>query len=375
METTAFDVLIIGGGIHGCSSAFFSARRGLRVAVLEADYCGRHASGVNAGGVRTLGRPLAETHLSLASSDLWHELKDLIGDDGGFVPQGQIKVSESDEEVEALRDRVSLLESHGFTHEVLIDKDTVKELVPAISEHVTGAIWVERDGFALPFRTVTAFRRAAEANGTIIHENCHISDIAQGTSKWRVTTSQGTFEAEYLVIAAGAWSGYVAQTLGETVPVAPGGLMLMVTQRLPHFIEPVVGATSRGLSFKQYDNGTVVIGGELNCGVDIDAAHAELDFARLANSAKIVTDLFPFLEHVSINRAWSGVEGFTPDHTPILGPSGACAKLIYACGFSSSGFQLGPASGRAVSELILDGASQVPIDGLSLSRFSTKTVA
>jgi sarcosine oxidase subunit beta len=137
----------------------------------------------------------------------------------------------------------------------------------------------------------------------------------------------------------------------------------------------VVGATSRGLSFKQYDNGTVVIGGELNCGVDIDAAHAELDFSRLANSAKIVTDLFPFLEHVSINRAWSGVEGFTPDHTPILGPSTAASKLIYACGFSSSGFQLGPASGRAVSELILDGASQVQIDGLSLSRFSKATAA
>ncbi|WP_233583143.1 FAD-binding oxidoreductase [Candidimonas sp. SYP-B2681] len=373
MEQKTFDVVIIGGGIHGCASAFFLARRGLRVAVLEADYCGRHASGVNAGGVRTLGRPLAETHLTLASCDLWHDLKDLIGDDAGFVAQGQIKVSETDDEVQILRDRVSMLQSHGFTHEVLVDKETVRELVPAISDHVTGAIWVERDGFALPYRAVTAFRRAAEAHGAVIHENCRVENITQGASKWRATTNKGIFEAEYLVVAAGAWSGYVAQTLGETVPVTPGGLMLMVTQRLPHFIEPVVGATSRGLSFKQYDNGTVVIGGELHCGVDIEAAHAELDFSRLANSAKIVTDLFPFLEHVSINRAWSGIEGFTPDHTPILGPSTAASKLIYACGFSSSGFQLGPASGRAVSELILDGASQVQIDGLSLSRFSKAT--
>lgn len=375
MDNKTFDVMIVGGGIHGCASAFFLSRRGLRVAVLEADYCGRHASGVNAGGVRTLGRPLAETHLTLASCDLWHQLQELIGDDAGFVAQGQIKVSETDDELQILRDRVHMLQSHGFTHEVLVDKQTVRELVPAISDHVTGAIWVERDGFALPFRAVIAFRRAAEAHGAVVYENCRVSDIAQGGSRWQATTNQGIFSAEYLVVAAGAWSGYIAKTLGESVPITPGGLMLMVTQRLPHFIEPVVGATSRGLSFKQYDNGTVVIGGELNCGVDIDAAHAELDFARLANSARIVTDLFPFLEHVSINRAWSGVEGFTPDHTPIVGPSNAAEKLIYACGFSASGFQLGPASGRAVSELILDGASKVPIDGLSLNRFSMATAS
>ena len=145
--------------------------------------------------------------------------------------------------------------------------------------------------------------------------------------------------------------------------------MLMVTQRLPHFGDPVVGAASRGLLFKQYDNGTVVIGGELHCDVAIDAAHTELDFSRLAESARIVTDLFTHLKHVSMNRAWSGVEGLTPDKFPIIGHSVNITKLVYVCGFSASGFQLGPASELAVSELVLDGASQVPIDGLSPARF------
>ncbi len=373
MEKKSFDVVIVGGGIHGCASAFFLARRGMRVALLESDYCGRHASGVNAGGVRTLGRPIAEIPLTLASSDLWHQLKELTGDDGGFVAQGQIKVSETDDEVDMLRERVGLLQSHGFEHEVLVDRDTVREIVPSISSHVTAGIWVKRDGFALPFRAVTAFRRAAQAHGAVILENCRVTQVSQNTSTWQVNSSQGIFESEYLVVAAGAWSGQVASTLGEHLPITPGGLMLMVTQRLPHFIEPVVGATGRGLSFKQYDNGTVVIGGELHCSVDIEAAHAELDFSRLANSAKIVTDLFPFLKHISINRAWSGVEGFTPDHAPIIGPSLLAPKLFYVCGFSSSGFQLGPASGRAISELILDGASQVDIGGLSLKRFAPTT--
>jgi len=370
VDKKSFDVVIVGGGIHGCASAFFLARRGMRVAVLESDYCGRHASGVNAGGVRTLGRPVAEIPLTLASSELWHQMDALTGDSGGFVAQGQIKVSETDDEIKILQERVALLQSHGFHHEVLIDKDAVHEIVPSIASHVTAGIWVKSDGFALPYRSVTAFRRAAQANGALVLENCPVTRVNQSSSSWQITSSQGTFESEYLVISAGAWSGKIAAQLGESVPVTPGGLMLMVTQRLPHFIDPVVGATGRGLSFKQFDNGTVVIGGELNCGINIDEAHAELDFSGLANSARIVSDLFPFLEQISINRAWSGVEGFTPDHMPVIGPSLTASKLIYACGFSSSGFQLGPASGRAVSELILDGASQVDISGLSLSRFT-----
>ncbi|RYF60070.1 MAG: FAD-binding oxidoreductase [Comamonadaceae bacterium] len=371
MTHTAYDVAIIGGGIHGCSTAYHLARRGVRVIILEADYCARHASGVNAGGVRTLGRKLEEIPLSLASCDMWHELSHTLGQNAAFYTGGQIKVAESEADVAILQARVDTLQAQGFTHEKMIDAQTTRELLPAIAPHVAGAIWVERDGYAIPYKSVTAFRRAACALGAVVRENCRVSSIEQRGSQWHLNTPTGTVGAEQLVITAGAWSGPLARQLGETLPVEPGGLMLMVTQRLPHFVDPVVGAASRGLSFKQYDNGTVVIGGELHCDVDIEAAHAELDFSRLAVSARIVTDLFPHLKNVSLNRAWSGVEGFTPDKLPIIGHSVNIPKLVYACGFSASGFQLGPASGRAVSELVLDGSSKVPIDGLSPARFQT----
>lgn len=371
MTHTTYDVAIIGGGIHGCSTAYHLARRGVRVVVLEADYCARHASGVNAGGVRTLGRKIEEIPLSLASSQMWHTLSKTLGHDAGFYTGGQIKVAESADDIAILQARTDLLAAHGFTHEVMLDAQQTRERLPAISPHVVGASWVERDGFAIPFKAVTAFRRAAQDLGTTVIENFRVTGIEQRNSQWVVQGPGATVGAEYVVMAAGAWSGQLSLALGEPMPVEPGGLMLMVTQRLPHFVDPVVGATSRGLSFKQFDNGTVVIGGELHCDVDLAASHAELNFSRLANSARIVTDLFPFLKNVSLNRAWSGVEGFTPDKLPIIGASPGRDKLFYVCGFSASGFQLGPASGRAVSELLLDGASSVPIDGLSPKRFSS----
>lgn len=369
MSIKRADVIVIGGGIHGCASAFHLARRGARVSLLEADYCGRHASGVNAGGVRTLGRPLPEIPLALASRDLWHQMHNLVGDDGAFVASGQLKVAETSDEVEVLRKRVTLLQSHGWRHEVLIDRDAVLALVPSITPTVAGGIWVERDGHAVPFRAVTAFRRAAQRYGAVVHEKTPVTAIEQIGTRWRVKTEQASFEADHVVNAAGAWAAQLAKQVGETVPAVPGGLMLMVTQRVPPFIKPVLGAALRPLSFKQFDNGTVVIGGALHCGVDFDAQHAELDFKRLALSARIVTDLFPFLKNVVINRAWSGIEAFTPDNLPVIGPSQAGAGLIHAFGFSASGFQLGPIVGRLVSELILDGRPSLALDAFAVDRF------
>ena len=351
-RTRNYDVVIIGGGIHGVATAYFLAQKGVSVALLEREYCGRCASGVNAGGVRTLGRPLAEIPLSLASSKLWRELDFLRGFDGAFAQTGQLKVAESDRDLAVLRERQQTLARHGFDHEVLIDADQVLDLVPAISPHVTGALWVATDGFAFPYKIVLAFAQQARKLGVAIFESCPVSHIEQAGNGWQITAGEQRFSCAKLQICAGAWTGHLARQCGDPLPVTPGGLMLMVTQRVPHFINPVLGATSRGLSFKQFANGTVVIGGSLECEADADSNYAELDFSCLANSAGIVTDLFPFLKGISITRAWSGIDGYAPDHTSMIGPSAIVENLYYACGFSASGFQLGPASGQYLANLI-----------------------
>ncbi len=173
------DVVVIGGGLHGLSSALHLARRGARVVVLERDVCGRHASGVNAGGVRTLGRHDAEIALSLASRDLWFRLPDLIDDDAAFVPSGQLKIAENEAELDDCRARVAHLNALGFKHEVLTDADEVRARVPSLSPHVVGGIWVEHDGHALPFRAVTAFRLAAQRLGVTVHEQCAVRGIVR----------------------------------------------------------------------------------------------------------------------------------------------------------------------------------------------------
>lgn len=364
------DVIVIGGGFHGTSSAFHLSREGIKVTLLEAEYCARHASGVNAGGVRTLGRHYAEVPLAVESLKLWHRLPELVGEDGTFVHSGQIKMAETELELETQRQRVAQLNAMGFTHEEMIGPRHVRELIPSISEHVVGAIWAKDDGHAVPYRAVTAFRRAAQRQGAIFHEQTPAQKIERIGTLWHVTTARGTFTAPWLVNAAGAWSGGFAAQVGEDVPVHAQGLMLMITQRVPHFVNPVVGAEGRPLSFKQFANGTVLIGGALKCAADVVRRFGEVDFMRLSSSARTVTDFFPHLCGVNIVRAWAGVEAFMPDDIPVISLSRKAPNLVHAFGFSAHGFELGPIGGKIVCDLVLDGKSRLPIAPFAVDRFA-----
>jgi len=159
------EAIVVGGGLHGCSAALHLARRGVRTVVVEKDHAGRHASGVNAGGVRRLGRALPEIPLADAAMALWRGIADLVGDDCGFVASGQVKVAESEAELAALGTRAGKVRAMGFAHEEIIDRDALRDLLPAVAPHCVGGMVVRDDGHANPFRTVQAFKRRAASLG------------------------------------------------------------------------------------------------------------------------------------------------------------------------------------------------------------------
>jgi glycine/D-amino acid oxidase-like deaminating enzyme len=369
------DVIVIGGGLHGCSVALHLARRGARVTVIEKDHVGRHASGVNAGGVRRLGRHLAEVPLAVAAMELWHRIGDLVDDDCGFESHGQVKVAESDAEFATSRARVDELTRRGFTHEELIDRAALKDIVPAVSDHCVGAIVCRRDGAANPYRTTLAFKRKAESLGVRFVEGAAVSALARNGGAWRVETGAGENEAAVVVNAAGAWADRIAASLGEPVPLEPIAPMLMITAPLPPFLKPVVGATGRPLSFKQFRNGTVLIGGGHRGRLDRDVNRTELDFAGLALSARTVWDLFPVMRGAQIVRCWAGIEARMPDDIPVIGPSSTSDGVFHAFGFSAHGFALGPIVGAIIAELVTGGKTNLPIAPFRIDRFAPASAA
>lgn len=364
------DVIVVGGGLHGCSTALHLARAGISALVIEKNYVGRHASGVNAGGVRTLSRHEAEVPLSLAALELWYAIGALVDDDCGFEAHGQIRIAENEQDAVELKKRAARMRSLGYAHERWIDAGELFARVPALARHCLGGLIAERDGAALPYRTTAAFRRKAEALGQTFHEGVRVGRVQRNGQAWTVETDRGGFSARVLVNCAGAWADRICAQLGEPVPLEVIAPMMMVTLRMPRFLEPVVLGTGRPLSFKQTHEDTVLIGGGRRARVERDAETTDLDFLELAVSAQTVRDLFPIMGGATVHRGWAGIEARMPDDIPVIGPSSTLPDAYHAFGFSAHGFELGPIVGRITSDLIATGATALPIAPFAITRFA-----
>lgn len=368
------DAIVVGGGLHGLSVALHLARRGRRVTVLERRYVGRHSSTATAAGVRRLGRDPREIAISVAALEMWHAMESIVGDGCGFHAGGQIRVAETDADTARNERRAAQSRAAGWTHEEIIDRAELRRLVPAIAPHCQGAIVCRGDGAADPFRTVAVWRRACEAAGVTIREDCGVVALEPRSNGWRVATSGGPVEGEVVVNAAGAWARDIAALAGETIPCGTKASMMIATERLPHFLDATVGGTGRALSFKQTAEGTVLIGGGHQGRNDPASETSEVDFRNLAKAAGIATDLFPHMAGVRILRCWTGIEARTPDDIPVIGASRVAPGLFHSFGYSGHGFALFPAVGAALAELVAHGATNLPIAPFGAERFAAGVV-
>lgn len=363
------DVLIIGAGLIGTSTALQLAMRGCRCTVIDKASPGRHASGSNAGGLRQLNRDVAEIPLTVEAAKMWHDIENLVDSDCDARFPGQLRIAENQSDMRKLEQRAAMVRAMGYEHEEIIGEQELYQLVPALVPGCVGALICRADGYARPYHALTAFRRKAESFGATFHADTEVYSITQEGEAWSVRTSQGTYNSAVLVNCAGAWAGELAAKMHEPVPLTPKALMLMVTDRLPHFVDPVMGAASRKLSFKQMQNGTLIIGGALIAKLDFAQERTDIDWQQLAASAKTVLDFFPQLKDVRIVRAWAGIEGFMPDNIPVLGASQMTHNAYHAFGFSAHGLQLSPVIGRIMAQLILDGRPELPIELFRINRF------
>ena len=368
MSEHEVDVIVVGGGLHGLSSALHLARHDRTVVVLERAWVGRHASGASAAGVRTLGRDPAEIAISLESKQMWHAIRDLVGDDCGFHINGQVRIAENEADLEKIERRVKLTQQLGYDYEVLIGRAELRHLVPRLARHCMGAILVRDDGAADPHRTLRAFRRAAESEGVVIRERCGVDAIEHDGASYAVRTGNERYRAATIINAAGAWAGRIAAMVGDDIPLRTKASMMIVTERVAPVLHPVLGAAGRPLSFKQTDQGTLLIGGGRQGTADIDAETATVRLEEVAHSARTVCELFPCVGDVRAMRVWAGLEATTADMVPVIGPSPNAPGVYHVFGFSGHGFQLAPITGAIIADLVVRGRTERDISALQAAR-------
>lgn len=372
-ERIRAEVTIVGGGIVGASAALFLRRMGLSVVLLERDLCGSRSSGVNYGGVRRQGRPPSQLPLAQRAHAIWAELPRLIGIEGEYLRSGHLKIARSEADLASLEDYRDHTRGWGMGLEILSAR-AVRERCPWLGPAAVGGSLCPQDGQANPRLVSPAFARAAQRLGADIREQAPVDTAAHDGTGFVVRS--GTVlevRSRYLLNCAGAWADRMAAQFGDSVPMQPGHPQMAVTEPLPAFMSFSLGVEGGGVYARQVRRGNCVIGG--GKGHALDDLRARVTAGGLAHLMRQAADLLPALRHAHVIRTWSGTEGYLPDRLPVIGPSTTTPGLIHAFGFAGGGFQLGPAVGAVLADLVRDGMTSTPISAFSVSRFPTASGA
>lgn len=367
------DAIVLGGGIVGASAALMLARKGKRVVLLERDFCGSHSSGVNYGGVRRQGRPLSQLPLSQRAHEIWGDLLDLIGTDGEYVKSGHLKLARSHEDMATLEAYANSTRGFGLELE-LLDRTELRARYPWVGDIAQGASLCPDDGHANPRLVSPAFARAAQRAGAQVFEQTKVIAIEHDGQSFNVNCANGVnVRAPWLLNCAGAWAGTVAAQFGEPVPMRSGHPAMLVTEPLPMVMDVSTGVEGGGIYARQVSRGNCVLGG--GQGFALTPEQARPGQAAVLEILRNAAELYPFLAGAQAIRTWSGTEGYLPDREPVIGASTTQPGLLHGFGFAGSGFQIGPATGEALAELVCSGSATQPIEAFSIGRFQLNRTA
>jgi len=365
-------VVVLGAGLMGSATAFFLARRGIRVTLVDRGRVGACATVASFGNIRRSGRHLSQLPLAARSLALWHRMEDLTGRDVEFRATGHLRLIYEEAGLGQMRDFARAATPYGLVLQDLSPEET-RRRHPWAGPGLLGASFSEGDGSANPRLIAPALAQAAARLGVEIVEEAAVTRIDAGENGFRLATERGEIAGEVLVNCAGFRGPEIAAQFGETVPLAAAGPQMGVTEPLPWRIEPVVGVWSanHGAYFRQVERGNIVFGGEVaRRPVDPETGLAKADPASLAVQIPALIRMMPALADVTVIRQWSGPEGYVGDMLPVMGASDTTPGLFHAFGFCGHGFQLGPGVGDVMAELIATGRSETPIASMRIGRFA-----
>jgi sarcosine oxidase subunit beta len=365
----ATEAVVIGGGVIGSSIAYHLARSGVRTTLLEKNDVACAASGASAGGVRQQGRDPRELPLSMRATVRWATLEEELGADIHYRRGGHLTLTETEQERDALAASVERQRAAGLDL-VMVEGADLRELAPAVSPRAIAGSYSREDGHANPGMTTKAFAAAAARHGAEIRTGVTVLGLeVSGGGVVGVRTDEGLLAADVTILAAGAWSKTLAATVGIDLPIAPMGLQMLLTEAVPHCLDQVLGSVGRRISFKQVPSGHFLIGGGWPGDWSLDQSMGRVLPGSVWGSAQAATAIVPATRGIGLEDAWVGIEARAADDVPILGPVAGLDGLVVATGFSGHGFQLSPAIGQVIAELIVEGAPSIPLDALHLSRF------
>ena len=357
--STVYDLGVIGGGVHGGTVALFSARGGMKVALIDRGPLCREASGVNAGTLTMQMTRVALIPYALRAHAMWADAPRWLGHDVGVVVCDGLSLAFTDREAELLTYRAGKRREAGAPI-AIISGVRAKQIEPGLSDRVKIAGHCTVDGYANAYLTGLAYRRALIDAGVAVMENRSVTALQQEETGFCAITAKGPVRFRRVVLAGGVWIEPMLGWLGVKLPIKTLVNQLAVTERVAPVMRTVVGVASGLLSLKQYPHGTVVIGGGWQGRGDRDSGGVELVPERLVGNVRLACHAIPALRGARLARAWAGLEAETSDAMPAAGPIPDIPEA-YVCGSVHSGYTSGPYIAKLLADRLLGREPELPL--------------
>jgi len=376
-------VVVIGGGVAGCSVAYHLAKFGWKDTILlERDQLTSGTTWHAAGLVGQLGATATITKLRKYSLNLYKELEKKTELSTGLKQNGAITIASSKERLQELLRQATSAQLFDVNAEVL-DKQQIKNLYPVINDQdILGGVYMPEDGQADPVGVTNVLAKAAKMEGAQIFEKTPVRKIlVKNNQIVGVETLKGKIDCKYVVLATGMWSRQIGEDIGVSIPLYPNEHFYIITEPMKDLPKdlPVLRDYNDCLYLKE-DAGKMLVGifepGAKNAFkekgiVPNDFSFGEFpdDFDHFEPYLEKSFKRLPILENAGIRKFFSGPESFTPDTQYLLGETSEVNNLFTCCGFNSIGIASSGGAGRVTAEWMINGYMNEDLYSLDIKRF------
>ncbi|MGZ9933974.1 NAD(P)/FAD-dependent oxidoreductase [Streptomyces sp. NC-S4] len=382
LKRHSLDAVIIGAGVVGAACAYYAARAGLSVAVVDRGPVAGGTTGAGEGNLLVSDKEAGpELDLALLSTRLWTELAAVLPPDIEYEPKGGLVVAPDERTVKALRHFAEGQRAAGVDA-VEVAADALHDLEPHLAPGLAGGFHYPQDAQVQPAQAAARLLAASAAEAYLGEE---VTEILLDRGAVRgVRTPRRELLAPAVVNAAGTWGGRIASLAGVTLPVLPRRGFVLVTEPLPRVVRHKVYAAdyiadvASGSAALQ---SSAVVEGTPSGPVLIGATRERVGFDRslsteaLRRLAAQAAALFPVLADVRVMRTYHGFRPYLPDHLPAIGPDPRRPGLLHACGHEGAGIGLAPATGALIAAALTGTEPPLPADPFRPDRFTAGPAA